>query len=152
MTKTFLNYLEQSYELLCSLEISGQPYSLKNRQIINCRGKYPRIIKSKEASDYLNSFSLQVPDEYKDLRLGSLDAPLAVIVVIYYRSRRPDLDVHAVMDGLQASGVIQNDRYIREVHSYALQDKENPRAEIYLFQIPKTQIAHPAKKGQHGTL
>lgn len=83
--------------------------------------------------------------------MGSIDEPLALIVVVYYASRRPDLDIHAIKDGLQNSKVVENDRYIREQHSFAFIDKENPRSEIYIFRIPTKDVPHPTKEETYGS-
>jgi Holliday junction resolvase RusA-like endonuclease len=84
--------------------------------------------------------------------LGSLTEPLALIVVTYYASRRPDLDTHALRDSLQAAGVVKDDRYIREIHAFGFLDTENPRSEITLLSIPdRMQIPHPTLEDTYGT-
>jgi len=78
----------------------------------------------------MEAFALQVPAKYRNILLGGLKKPLRLIATVFYQSRRSDLDVSAIMDGLQAAGVIANDRFIIEQHLYAEVDSANPRVEL----------------------
>lgn len=58
---------------------------------------------------------------------------------IWYASRRPDLDETLILDLLQGC-IYVNDRQVKERHCYWHLDKENPRAEILIEQIPDVEM------------
>lgn len=109
--------------------ILGQPYSKSNRRqmVFNKKTKNPMFIKNQKALDYVESFKAQVVWSHPPL-----ECKLIMNLNIYYMTERPDLDESLVMDCLENSGVVKNDRLIREKHIYHFIDKENPRAEIEL--------------------
>jgi Holliday junction resolvase RusA-like endonuclease len=55
---------------------------------------------------------------------------------IFYASRRPDLDESLILDLLQDVAYV-NDRQVKEKHIYWGLDKDNPRTEMLIEQIPK---------------
>ena len=113
--------------------ISGEPRSKANNRILLWKQK--RIIKNKKAQDYVNNFILQgaiVRNKYRDTIQFPIESVIVLTACLYYASHRPDLDESLVMDGLEKSGIIKNDRQIREKHIYWKLDKENPRAKILL--------------------
>jgi Holliday junction resolvase RusA-like endonuclease len=83
----------------------------------------------------MDDFVLQVPSRFRGLKIGSLTNPLRLIASVFYASHRSDLDVSAVMDGLQAAGVIANDRYLFEILAYKHVDPVNPRCEIMVEEL-----------------
>src|SRR5262245_41479973 len=96
--------------------VLGQLWSLKNGKVLSTRGGRPRIIKIWKTLRFEETFARQVPVEYRNKQLGSLEKPLRVSVNVFYPSWRQDLDVEVIYDMLQKSGVIKNDRYIRVKH------------------------------------
>ena len=112
--------------------IKGEPASKANQRRVVLVGKYPRVIKSKKAIDYLKSFALQCPvlDEL-------ITDDVEMEVEIWFASRRPDLDgaVSLIMDALQ-DRVIKNDRQIKVIKAYWNLDRENPRSRIRLRPLP----------------
>ena len=114
--------------------VLGQCSSLKNsrRLFRNRKTGTPFFARAGAAIAFMDAFCAQVPSNYRNLKLGSLTQPLRLIATVYYQSRRSDLDVSAVMDGLQQAGVIANDRFIIEQHLFAEVDAKNPRVEIHL--------------------
>jgi len=121
------------------LTIHGEPASKANsRQLVSLRqgrrcvlcGQYrhvPRIIKSRKALDYLDVLHQQV-----GVRNSFLEGNVAFEAVIYYASRRPDLDESLILDGLQGR-VFKNDRQVREKHVFGDVDSKDPRAEIAIW-------------------
>jgi len=109
--------------------IYGEPASKANsRRFVSVGGK-PRFIKSQKALDYAKTFGLQLkppPDNILD--------DVEVNIIIWYRTRRPDLDPSLVFDLLQPL-VIKNDRQIKVIHAYHALDKENPRAWIRILKL-----------------
>jgi len=114
--------------------VYGQLVSMKNRRRMLKSQRTGKMFsaKSDAAGKYLADFCAQVPARYRNLGIGSLTAPLRLIMSVWYVSRRSDLDIELVMDGLQAAGVIANDRFIVEIHAYGHVDAANPRVEIIL--------------------
>ena len=113
-----------------SQEVSGEPASKSNsRRLVRVKG-IPRVIKSEKAIRYKKEFLSQV---------SALDSPLEgdveLGVIVWYATRRPDLDVSLIMDLLQEASVITNDRQIKVIRAYHQIDRENPRAFVGLRRI-----------------
>jgi len=107
--------------------VYGQCYSLKNSKILTTQtGGRPRTIKHAKARQFEQDFLLQVPSEVKQ----GITLDVSVTLRIYYPSRRQDLDEAIVLDLLQKSGVIANDRQVKEKHVFWGLDPENPRVEV----------------------
>src|SRR6266571_4969328 len=68
------------------LNITGTVVSLKNsrRLVRNRQTGKPFSIKSADAERFLRDFVLQVPKEYRGLKIGSEDQLLRAIVTIWY--------------------------------------------------------------------
>ena len=129
------------YKLLLELDIDGQPARKSNsrRIVTNRKTNKPMLIKSEAALNYGELFLHQVPDDAK-LKLGSLGDPLAMFVIIYYQSRRPDLSVELIMDLLQKSEVVRDDRYIYETRAWKFFDKDHPRIRLRLYTLPPKRL------------
>src|SRR4030095_3480709 len=117
--------------------IIGNVPSLKNSRpiYISRTSRKPLSARSDEMKAYIRDFCLQVPPHYRDLSLGGRDKPLRTNITVYYQSYRSDLDLAIVYDCLQHSGVVHNDRAIREKHERAEIDPDNPRVEIQIQEI-----------------
>ncbi len=63
-----------------------------------------------------------------------MEGDLAVSIKIYYASRRPDLDESVILDCMQGF-VYENDRQVKEKHVFHGLDKDNPRAEIRVWEL-----------------
>jgi hypothetical protein len=96
-----------------------------------------RLIKSQKALNYSDVFKQQCRPLAK-LMTGDL----RVTMVIYYASRRPDLDESLILDLMQ-DRVYENDRQVKERHTYWRLDPENPRSEII---VEKMEEVAPKKK------
>lgn len=90
--------------------------------------KHPKALKFEE------DFALQVPVEAKR-QLGSKDELLRATITVYYPSWRQDGDFALIYDLLQKTGVVSNDRWIREKHEYVEVDPKNPRCEIQIEEL-----------------
>ena len=116
-------------EIMWEQIIYGEPASKANsRRFVSVGGK-PRFIKSQKALDYAKAFGLQLKPPSDNI----LD-DVEVNIIIWYRTRRPDLDPSLVFDLLQPL-VIKNDRQIKVIHAYHALDKENPRAWIRILKL-----------------
>ena len=112
-----------------SLFILGEPASKANSRRVVKFGNMSRLIKSQKALNYSDTFRLQCPPLAK-LMTGDL----RVSMCIYYATRRPDLDESLILDLMQGL-VYENDRQVKERHTYWGLDAENPRSEIIIEQI-----------------
>ena len=125
-----------------SLFILGEPASKANSRRVVKFGSMSRLIKSKKALDYSETFRAQCPP------LGRLmEGDLKVTMCIYYASRRPDLDESLILDLMQGL-IYENDRQVKERHTYWALDPANPRAEIIVDQLPREQKKPRTKRGK----
>jgi len=120
-----------------SLIIFGEPASKANSRRVVRFGTMSRLIKSQKALNYSDVFKQQCRPLAK-LMTGDL----RVTMVIYYASRRPDLDESLILDLMQ-DRVYENDRQVKERHTYWRLDPENPRSEII---VEKMEEVAPKKK------
>lgn len=124
---------------IISLKIEGQPYSKANsRRLVTIGGK-PRFIKSEPARRYVTDFQAQCP-RLKELLEGDLE----VEIVIFYASRRPDLDPSLILDCMEGF-IYKNDRQVKRQILYWGLDKKNPRAEIRVTEIEIKNPQRPPK-------
>lgn len=121
--------------------IIGEPCSKANSRKLIPNKKTGRTysIKSQEALDYVDSFLGQIQRrrycrDGGGLPIEPITSKLVMYCVIFYRNERKDLDESLVMDCLEKSKIIKNDRLIREKHVHHFINNLNPRAEIYLFE------------------
>tara|TARA_R110000824_G_scaffold91379_5_gene222443 strand:+ start:9505 stop:9930 length:426 start_codon:yes stop_codon:yes gene_type:complete len=105
--------------------ILGEPASAKNqRRIVRVGGK-PRLIKSAKALAYCKSFAKQsVPLD------KLLEGDLAILIDVFYGSRRPDLAAMDLIMDLLQDVAYSNDRQVKASQSLWNLDRENPRARI----------------------
>jgi|TARA_E500000318_G_scaffold29320_2_gene29288 Holliday junction resolvase RusA-like endonuclease len=107
-----------------SFVILGEPASKANsRKIVNF-GKRVALIKSQKARDYEKIFADQCP-VLKNL----IETDVKVELIIYYASRRPDLDESVILDCMQGK-IYVNDRQVKQKHIYWGLDKERPRTHV----------------------
>jgi Holliday junction resolvase RusA-like endonuclease len=104
--------------------IQGEPASKANsRKAVVIRGR-PAFIKSDKARNYVKMFEAQCPQ---------LEVPFTedvkVEMIIYYSTRRPDLDESLILDCMQGP-IYKNDRQVKQKEIYWGLDKENPRSLI----------------------
>lgn len=110
--------------------IEGQPASAKNQRRIVFVHKKPRIIKSAKALSYKKTFLEQCP-----LLDPLLVTDVAILIDVYYASRRPDLAaMDLIMDLLQGQ-IYQNDRQVKASQSLWNLDKDNPRVRIRIKEL-----------------
>jgi len=104
--------------------IDGEPASKGNsRKIVNF-GKRMALIKSQKARDYEKLFASQCP-----VLENIIETDVKVELIIYYASRRPDLDESVILDCMQGK-IYVNDRQVKQKHIYWGLDRERPRTHI----------------------
>jgi Holliday junction resolvase RusA-like endonuclease len=107
----------------------GEPASKANQRRAVLIGGSPRFIKSKKALAYLKEIEWQLP-KMEPL----LEGDLVVEMVVYYRTRRPDLDESLILDVLQGY-IYENDRQVKEKHIYWGLDDAVPRTEVRIGRL-----------------
>lgn len=118
--------------------IDGKVPSMKNGRRIVYRGagqfKRPVSIKAREAIEFFervrDAYLVAIGEGTLDAAEIPLDGRLVLTATVYYPSMRNDLDVEILKDSLQATGLIGNDRAIREEHLWAEVDRDRPRVEF----------------------
>ena len=104
--------------------IEGEPASKSNsRKIVNF-GKRFGVIKSDKARNYEKDFANQCPT-LENL----IENDVKVELIVYYASRRPDLDESVVLDCMQGK-IYVNDRQVKQKHIYWGLDRERPRTHV----------------------
>lgn len=105
-------------------QIDGEPASKANsRKIVMIKGR-PASIKSDKARAYAKQFLAQC-EPLEEQFTGDV----RVEMLIYYASRRPDLDESLILDLMQ--GVIyKNDRQVKQKNIYWGLDRDKPRTII----------------------
>ncbi len=114
--------------------IYGEPASKANsRKLVMIKGRMIPI-KSQKALNYVKEFQKQIP------KVSPLtEEYVKVEMMIYYASRRPDLDESLILDCMQ-DYVYYNDRQVKEKHIYWGLDKENPRTIIRVSEFRQEEI------------
>jgi Holliday junction resolvase RusA-like endonuclease len=119
--------------------IYGEAASKANsRRLVTIDGR-TRFVKSAKALRFARDAAMQVPMSAR----VRLDCPVCVVLRMYYRDQRSDMDESALLDVLQdlytgtgaqrvlvQAGVYRNDRQVRERHVYHGIDARNPRVEV----------------------
>ena len=82
------------------------------------------LIKSQKARDYEKLFADQCP-----VLENLIETDVKVELIIYYASRRPDLDESVILDCMQGK-IYVNDRQVKQKHIYWGLDRERPRTHI----------------------
>ena len=104
--------------------VYGEPASKANsRKMVLIKGK-PALIKSSKARAYVTMFESQCPV----MEVPTTD-DVVVEMMIYYASRRPDLDESLILDCMQGR-IYKNDRQVKQKFIYWGLDKEEPRSII----------------------
>jgi len=118
------DFVEQNFDI--KFKILGEPASKSNqRKLVKIHNRIVPI-KSKKALEYVATFKKQC------LQLDPIiECDVAIEMMIYYSSRRPDLDESLILDCLQGF-VYKNDRQVKKKTIYWGLDKENPRTVIRL--------------------
>ena len=112
--------IQESFQFI----IYGEPASKANsRKIVNF-GKRMGVIKSQKARDYEKDFAKQCPT-LENL----IENDVKVELIIYYASRRPDLDESVILDCMQGK-VYVNDRQVKRKIVYWGLDRDTPRTHI----------------------
>ena len=104
--------------------IEGEPASKSNSRKIVKFGNRPALIKPDKARIYEKIFAQQCP-----ILDNPLESDVKVELIIYYASRRPDLDESVVLDCMQGK-IYVNDRQVKQKYIYWGLDRDRPRTHV----------------------
>jgi hypothetical protein len=134
-------------DLIARFTIPGEPAAKGNSREIVMIGGRPRLRKCDKALAFEALAGMYVPKTEKPY-----DGDVAVIVRVFYASRRPDVDASLVYDALQnkktAAGIgpdgkrrwlienrlIENDRQVRLKIESGFIDRDRPRVEVAVYE------------------
>lgn len=125
-----------------SLKIFGEPASKANSRRVVKIGNMSRLIKSQKALSYAELFTQQA----SKYGLVPVTGDVRVTIKIWYASRRPDLDESLILDLLQGVAYV-NDRQVKEKHIFWGLDKESPRSEIVVEELPSAKKKPRTSRG-----
>lgn len=112
--------------------IRGQVPSKSNCYKVIKKCGHASLAKQKVLKEYEKSFFLQCPERDRKLK-GYFE----LHVKVFYRSNLPDLDnaLKILLDCLQMTKTIDNDRYCTKIIAEKFVDKENPRVEYIIIPV-----------------
>lgn len=121
--------MEKSYP---KVTIYGDVVSKSNQYRIITINGHASLKKSDAVKNFEKKFYLQNP-----LRNANIEGFFKIYLDAYFSSNRKDLDgaFKLILDTLQASGTIKNDRQCTEIHARKFIDKHNPRIEFTLVEV-----------------
>ena len=112
-----------------TFQIIGEPASKANSRKIVKFGNRMASIKSDKARKYWKSAEEQLPRGIVPTKKD-----VCVEMVIYYATRRPDLDESLILDIMQGY-LYENDRQVKQKKIYWQLDRVNPRTIIRLTEL-----------------
>ena len=119
-----------------TIVVYGEPASKANsRKIVKIKGR-PVSIKSDKARAYEKSFKEQM-EKLASRQL--LEGDVKVDILIYYKTRRPDLDESVILDCMQGF-IYANDRQVKQKHIYWGLDREQPRTHIRVTPMETSRV------------
>ena len=114
---------------MITFTIHGEAASKSNSpKLSTYRSKSGRIVPKLSSSDEAKLFKGACA-RFTPILSEPWTCDVIVTCVIYYQSRRRDLDASLVYDGMQKK-VIRNDRQIKTQHTYWALDPDHPRVEV----------------------
>lgn len=121
--------MEKSYP---KVTIYGDVVSKSNQYRIINIGGHASLKKSDAVKEFEKKFYLQ-----NKLRNAHIDGFFKIYLDAYFSSNRKDLDgaFKLILDTLQTSGTIKNDRQCTEIHARKFIDKVNPRIEFTIVEV-----------------
>lgn len=98
-----------------------------------------RLYKSSDLKHYEDVFYSEILSQRYFLTNETIKEKFSIEIHVYFQSNRSDLDNAAkiILDCLQNSGVIENDRLCHKLVMYKFIDKTNPRIEFEIKQQDK---------------
>jgi len=112
-----------------TFQIIGEPASKANSRKIVKFGNRMASIKSDKARKYWASAEQQLPRGIVPTKKD-----VCVEMVIYYSTRRPDLDESLILDIMQGY-LYENDRQVKQKKIYWQLDRVNPRSIIRVTEL-----------------
>lgn len=137
MTELFFSLSD--LEELARVTIPGSPGRKGNRRrlVYNRSTGKPSFIKSEEALAYVEEVKVATKHMGEMLLGKNKKDQILLVARVYFENWRKDLSIELLLDALQESGVLKDDRYVTAKIYFRLLDPENPRTELLLFKAPE---------------
>lgn len=122
--------------MLGKIILRGEPKSTQHIYKITCR-PFPSMYMTPEGRSIKEDYAWQAKSQWKG---PLLSVPFGMNVWFFHGTRRKqDIDNYSklLFDALTRV-VWEDDNLIHQMHSYKEYDKENPRIEIELFELPSS--------------
>lgn len=122
--------------MLGKITLLGEPKSTQHIYKIACR-PYPSIYMTPEGKAIKEDYAWQAKSQWK---LPMLAEPFGIRVYFFHGTKRKqDIDNYSKLMLDACSRIVwEDDNLIHEMHSFKRYDKENPRIELELFELPTT--------------
>ncbi|TCO79517.1 RusA family crossover junction endodeoxyribonuclease [Marinisporobacter balticus] len=124
--------------------VPGKPISKSNFKLKNIHGQVwmPREGKHGKYIAYENKIAGFINQQYTG---PTLTGNIITIIHLYFLNKRMG-DLHnypkSICDGIEKSGIIENDRQLKPVLLFDYIDKDHPRIEIELYECSKYKVSY----------
>ncbi|MBF8983552.1 RusA family crossover junction endodeoxyribonuclease [Lutibacter sp. B2] len=122
--------------------VPGKPITKSNFKLKNIHGHVwmPKQGKHSKYIAYENKIAGYINQQYDG---PTLTGNIITIINLYFPDKRMG-DLHnypkSICDGIEKSGIIENDRQLKPVLLFDYIDKENPRIEIELYECDQYKV------------
>ncbi|QEK11790.1 RusA family crossover junction endodeoxyribonuclease [Crassaminicella thermophila] len=129
---------------MIKITVPGKPISKSNFKLKNIHGHIwmPKQGKHSKYIAYENKIAGYINQQYNG---EPLKGSIITIIKLYFQNRRMG-DLHnypkSICDGIEKSGIIENDKQLKPVLLFDYIDKENPRIEIELYECSKYKVSY----------
>ncbi|WP_129596139.1 RusA family crossover junction endodeoxyribonuclease [Anaerophilus nitritogenes] len=129
---------------MIKITVPGKPISKSNFKLKNIHGQVwmPKDGKHSKYIAYENKIAGYINQQYDG---STLTGNIITIIKLYFPDKRMG-DLHnypkSICDGIEKSGIIENDKQLKPVLLFDSIDKENPRIEIELYETSKYKISY----------
>ena len=118
------------------LTVKGELLSKSNSRIFRNFGGRPLLIKSPKAQQYIEEALWQIKSQMGNHKM--FEDPVKMDITVWYKTKRPDLDVSLIQDILEKAGVYKNDRLVHEIVARKRFDKDDPRLTVEVSLLEST--------------
>ncbi len=124
-----------------TLGLTPMPTTNRN-MIVHPKGKRPMVIKTAGAKQWMEEAIYLMRDFRAKQMVRPIDEPVSVCVDVYRKLDSGDIDNYAkgVLDALQASGILTNDRLVEELTLRKWVDRKRPRYHITIATLNRVNV------------
>ena len=129
---------------MIKITIPGRPISKSNFKLHNINGQawMPSKGKYSKYLAYENMIAGVINQQYQG---ETVEENLITVLKLFFPNKRMG-DLHnypkSICDGIEKSGIINNDKQLKPVLLFNYIDKEEPRVEIFLYPVSKYDVSY----------